>query len=83
MPHLKVDPAYYERIPTADYSKFADAINDGWTVCIWDDRRVAPYKDINDMVMGGISAEDITKIILENAHQGLSAKVKFQEWKKV
>ena len=61
----------------------ADAINDGWTVCIWDDRRVAPYKDINDMVMGGISAEDVTKIILENAHQGLSAKVKFQEWKKV
>ncbi len=64
-------------------SKIADAINDGWTVCIWDDRRVAPYKDINDMVMGGISAEDVTKIILENAHQGLSAKVKFQEWKKV
>ena len=28
MPHLKVDPAYYERIPTTDYSKFADAIND-------------------------------------------------------
>ena len=64
-------------------SKIADAINDGWTVCIWDDRRVAPYKDINDMVMGGISTEDVTKIILENAHQGLSAKVKFQEWKKV
>ena len=35
------------------------------------------------MVMGGISAEDITKIILENAHKGLSIKVKFQEWKKV
>ena len=35
------------------------------------------------MVMGGISTEDITNIILENAHQGLSAKVKFQEWKKV
>ena len=28
MPHLKVDDAYYERIPTTDYSKFADAIND-------------------------------------------------------
>ena len=28
MPNLQVDPAYYERIPTHDLSKFADAIND-------------------------------------------------------
>jgi hypothetical protein len=28
MPHLRVDPAYYERIATHDLSKFAEAIND-------------------------------------------------------
>ena len=57
------------------------AVARGYKVCVWPSH--IEYKDINDMVMGGISAEDITKIILENAHKGLSAKVKFQEWKKV
>ncbi len=36
MPHLRVDPAYYERIPTADYSKFADAVMDvGPSPCVF------------------------------------------------
>ena len=36
MPHLRVDDAYYERIPTHDLSKFADAINDvGPSPCVF------------------------------------------------
>ena len=65
------------------HMKIDDAIEDGWTVCIWDDRRVTDYKDINDMVMAGISADEVKDIILENAYNGLSAKAKFQEWKKI
>jgi len=63
--------------------KIDEAIEDGWTVCIWDDRRVADYKDINDMIMAGFTQEEVTNIILGNAYNGLSAKAKFQEWKKI
>ena len=35
------------------------------------------------MVMAGISADEVKDIILENAYNGLSAKAKFQEWKKI
>ena len=36
MPHLRVDDAYYERIPSTDLSKFADAINDvGPSPCVF------------------------------------------------
>ena len=63
--------------------KIDEAIEDGGTVCIWDDRRVADYKDINDMIMAGFTQEEVTNIILGNAYKGLSAKAKFQEWKKI
>jgi hypothetical protein len=65
------------------HGKIDEAIEDGWTVCIWDDRRVADYKDINDMIMAGFTQEEVTNIILRNTHKGLSAKAKFQEWKKI
>ena len=36
MPHLRVDDAYYERIPSTDLGKFADAINDvGPSPCVF------------------------------------------------
>ena len=65
------------------HGKIDEAIEDGWTVCIWDDRRVADYKDINDMIMAGFTQEEVTNIILGNTFKGLSAKAKFQEWKKI
>ena len=63
--------------------KIENVINDGWTVCIWNDKRVSGLKDINDMVSNGIPAEEIVSIINECSYSELSAKAKFMEYKKV
>ena len=41
-----------------------------------------PFKDINEMIVGGMSQEQIMSIIKENTFQGLTATLKFVEWKK-
>ena len=52
-------------------------------MCIWNERRVSEYKDINDMVIGGLSQNEIIEIINSNTYSGLSAKAKLQEYKKI
>ena len=54
-------------------------INQGYKVCIWPD--YVPYKDINEMVMSGLTT--YKKIIDENIYQGLSAIARLSLWKKV
>ena len=39
-----------------------------------------PEKDINDMVLAG---RNVKSLIESNTYQGLQAKVKLTEWKKV
>ena len=56
------------------------AIEDGYNVTLFPD--AVPYKDINDMIINGMSADEIKKIIDDNTYQGLTAKIKFIEWKK-
>ena len=63
--------------------KIENVINDGWTVCIWNNRKVSDFKDINDMVSNGIPTEEIVNIINESSYSGLLAKAKFMEYKKV
>lgn len=41
------------------------------------------YKDINAMVQGGITPDKIMAMIKDNTYQGLQAKMRFQQWKKV
>ena len=57
-------------------------IDEGWSVCIWNDRRVSEFKDINEMILGGLSSNDIVDIITSNTYNGLSAKTKLMEYKK-
>jgi hypothetical protein len=40
-------------------------------------------KDINEMVMSGISSDEIEAIISKNTFSGLEAQAKFVFWKKV
>ena len=40
-------------------------------------------KDINDLILSGMSSFDIQKIIKGNTFKGLQAKVKLTEWKRV
>jgi hypothetical protein len=40
-------------------------------------------KDINEMVMNGISVDEIESIISSNTFTGLEAQAKFTFWKKI
>ena len=55
-------------------------IKQGFSICIWPDGIVG--KDINEMVLDGMSAVEVQTIINDNTHRGLSAELKFTNWKK-
>jgi len=62
--------------------KITKAIDNGFMVCIWPDN--LEQKDINDMVMSGTyNAASVQHIIDQNTFQGLSAKLRMQQWNKV
>ncbi len=48
-------------------------IEAGYNVCLWPDH--IKHKDINDMVLSGMSTADIKLTIDANTHKGLSAKL--------
>jgi len=56
-------------------------IDDGFKIMIWNDHNNC--KDINDMILSGMSKVEIQKIINENTHFGLSAKTRLSAWKKI
>lgn len=53
------------------------SINSGKKVCIWPAN--IEEKDINDMVLAGLKPQEI---IFEHIHEGLSAKLEFEMWRK-
>ena len=53
-------------------------IDEGYNVCIWPSS--IEYKDINDMVLGGLDPE---AVIVENTKRGLFAKAALTQWKKI
>ncbi len=57
------------------YSKFIDR---GFKIVIWPDN--VRTKDINDMILENLNPH---KIIQENIYQGLQAKIKLDNWKRV
>lgn len=63
--------------------KIEEVIDLGYSVCIWNDRRVSDLKDINDMILSGLSQDDLVDIITSNTYKGLSAKAKLTEYKKI
>jgi hypothetical protein len=58
-----------------------DAITSGYNIVIWPDTIRA--KDINEVIMGGISPDEIESIISSNTFKGLQAQVKFNMWKRL
>lgn len=61
--------------------KLDKAILNGYSVCIWPDSM--EHKDVNDMVLAGLSPEFIEHIIKTNTYRDLSAKLALQKWSKV
>lgn len=61
--------------------KIDKAINLGYDVAFWPEN--IKHKDVNDMILGKMTPEDIIHIIRENTYNGLKAKFKLIQWSKV
>jgi transcription elongation factor Elf1 len=59
-------------------NRISKLIDRGKKVVIWP--KAVQQKDINDMVLAGLSVMDVLK---SNTYRALEAKIKFNEWKKV
>ena len=62
-------------------SRMKKTIEMGHKICIWPKNVVD--KDINEMILNGMSSSEIQSIIDRNTHQDLRAKLEFEIWKKV
>ena len=58
-----------------------DAIKSGHNIVIWPSTIMG--KDINEMVMSGISQDEIESIISSNTFKGLQAQLQLNTWKKI
>tara|TARA_B100000131_G_scaffold216105_1_gene207749 strand:- start:46 stop:852 length:807 start_codon:yes stop_codon:yes gene_type:complete len=56
-------------------------INHGHKICLWPEEM--EYKDINDMILGGYTKEEIQKLIKQNTYQGVTATLWFSKWRKI
>lgn len=61
--------------------KLDKAIMQGYSVCIWPDN--LEHKDINDMVLAGLTSEFIQFIIKSNTYRDLAAKMALTKWSKI
>ncbi len=55
-------------------------IANGYSVCIWPDS--VKEKDINEMIMGGMTTEQIVNVIDNNTYSGLQADFQLSQWKR-
>ena len=61
--------------------KLDKAIMNGYSVCIWPSN--VEHKDVNDMILAGLSTEFIEYIIKQNTYRDLAAKLALTKWSKV
>lgn len=61
--------------------KINRAVETNHKVCIWPDH--VEQKDINDMVLAGMTPSEVQYMIDENTFSGLAAKMRLQQWKKI
>ena len=52
----------------------------GYNVVLWPDN--LKEKDINDMILSGLTKEEVQTIINNNSYQGNMAKIKFTQWRR-
>lgn len=60
--------------------RMQNVLDKGFTLCIWPDSM--KYKDINDMILGGLSSKNIVDIINNNSYNGPIGMMKLNTWKK-
>jgi hypothetical protein len=62
-------------------NKIERFIKKGYSVCIWDEK--IQQKDINDMILSGMRAEDVQTSIESNTFKGLQATLALNNWKRI
>lgn len=61
--------------------KIEKAIYNGYRVCIWPENLM--HKDVNDMILAGMTPEFIKHIINQNTFQDLKAMMALKQWSKI
>ena len=61
--------------------KIMDSISKGWSVVIWSKER--KFKDINDLIISGLSTDEILDMINKRTMKGLEADWAAREWRNV
>ena len=62
-------------------NKMIKVLSKGFSIVVWPDD--IKFKDINDMIVGGISLDRILDIINKNTFNGLQARLKINQWKRI
>jgi len=62
-------------------NKMTKVLSKGFSIVVWPDD--IKFKDINDMIVGGISLDRILDIINKNTFNGLQARLKINQWKRI
>ena len=61
-------------------SRMEKCLDNGFSVCLWPERLIE--KDINDMILSGLSSDYIKNIIDEHTYSGLEGKLHLSIWKR-
>ena len=56
-------------------------IDNGYSVCMFPD--TLQFKDINEMILSGMTREQVVDMINSNTYSGASAIMHFTTWRKV
>jgi len=68
-----------ERRHPQTIAKIEKAIRAGYRVCIWP--RYLAAKDVNDMILSGLTPENVRDIIDDNSPSGLAAHAALSQWR--
>ena len=61
-------------------NKMMKALARGFRIVVWPEK--VKFKDINDMIVGGMTVDEILEIINTNTFEGLQARLKINQWKR-
>ena len=61
--------------------RMENLIENNYELVIWPDS--IPHKDINDMILAGMTSVDVQKLIKQNTYNGLQATARLSAWKRI
>jgi len=69
-----------ERRSPETVKKMEHLIDNNYQICIWPDTN--SHKDVNDMILSGLTRKEIQSTIKENIFTGLAARVRLADWRR-